>query len=117
MKLTYARCTSLFPGEESKVVKCPICKEQLDTQFLEDDEEWVWRNAITVMGKVCASHGSHAIINKVQPQLATKAYHATRHADALSSQTAARLHDQPNRGSTPYHGLVLDLVLPKQVRV
>jgi len=37
----------VVPGEESKVLKCPICKEQLGTQFLEDDEEWVWRNAIT----------------------------------------------------------------------
>jgi pre-mRNA cleavage complex 2 protein Pcf11 len=89
------------PGEESKVVKCPICKEQLDTQFLEDDEEWVWRNAITVKGKVRPSHGSRAIIDKIQPQLATKAYHATCHADALSSQTAARLRDQTNQGSTP----------------
>ena len=89
------------PGEESKVVKCPICKEQLETQFLEDDEEWVWRNAITVKGKVRASHGSCAIMDKVQPRLATKAYHATCHADALSSQTAARLRDQTNRGSTP----------------
>ena len=88
------------PGDESKVVKCPICKEQLDTQFLEDDEEWVWRNAITVKGKVRTSHELCAI-DKVQHRLVAKVYHATCHADALSSQTAARLRDQTNRGSTP----------------
>jgi len=26
-------------------VSCPICKETLKSEFLEDDEEWVWKNA------------------------------------------------------------------------
>lgn len=89
------------PGDESKVVKCPVCKEQLDTEFLEDDEEWVWRNAIMVKGKVRHSHELHAITDQTQHRPVTKVYHATCHADALSSQTAARLRDQSNRGSTP----------------
>ena len=34
------------PGDEAKPISCPICKEPLKSEFLEDDEEWVWRNAI-----------------------------------------------------------------------
>ncbi len=34
------------PGDEAKPISCPICKEHLKSEFLEDDEEWVWRNAI-----------------------------------------------------------------------
>ena len=34
------------PGDEAKAISCPICKEPLKSEFLEDDEDWVWRNAI-----------------------------------------------------------------------
>lgn len=34
------------PGEEAKPVSCPICKEHFKSEFLEDDEDWVWRNAV-----------------------------------------------------------------------
>ncbi|KAF7301768.1 CID domain-containing protein [Mycena indigotica] len=34
-------------GEEATAVSCPICKEQFKTEFLDDDEEWVWRNAVS----------------------------------------------------------------------
>ena len=27
-------------------MSCPICKETLKSEFLEDDEDWVWKNAI-----------------------------------------------------------------------
>ena len=33
-------------GDEAKAISCPICKEPLKSEFLEDDEDWVWRNAI-----------------------------------------------------------------------
>jgi pre-mRNA cleavage complex 2 protein Pcf11 len=33
-------------GDEAKTIKCPICKETIVPQFLEEDEEWVWRNAL-----------------------------------------------------------------------
>lgn len=90
------------PGDESKTIKCPICKEQLKTEFMEDDEEWVWRNAIMVKGKVRPFHPTICISKlKSDIKLPHKVYHATCHADALSSQTAARLRDLTNRGSTP----------------
>ena len=42
------------PGDEAKAISCPICKEQLKSEFLEDDEEWVWRNAIKKDDRVSA---------------------------------------------------------------
>ncbi|KAI0052997.1 hypothetical protein FA95DRAFT_1552878 [Auriscalpium vulgare] len=53
------------PGDEAKHIACPICKETLKSEFNEDDEEWVWRNAVK------AEDG--------------RIFHATCHADALSS--------------------------------
>jgi pre-mRNA cleavage complex 2 protein Pcf11 len=40
-------------GDEAKPLSCPICKETLKTEFLEDDEEWVWKNAVRKDDKVC----------------------------------------------------------------
>lgn len=34
------------PGDEAKPISCPVCKEPLKSEFLEDDEEWVWKNAV-----------------------------------------------------------------------
>lgn len=90
-------------GDESKTIRCPICKEQLKTEFMEDNEEWVWRNAIMVKGKVRPFYRSPALPCNLMSNvnLPPKVYHATCHADALSSQTAARLRHQTARGSTP----------------
>nr|GAT59894.1 predicted protein [Mycena chlorophos] len=33
-------------GEEATPVSCPVCKEQFKSEFLDEDEEWVWRNAV-----------------------------------------------------------------------
>lgn len=40
------------PGEEAHVMSCPICKETLKSEFLEDDEDWVWKNATKKDDKV-----------------------------------------------------------------
>lgn len=40
------------PGDEAKSISCPVCKELLKSEFLEEDEEWVWKNAIRVKDKV-----------------------------------------------------------------
>jgi len=40
------------PGAEAQTISCPICKEPLKSEFLEDDEEWVWRNAVKRDDKV-----------------------------------------------------------------
>jgi pre-mRNA cleavage complex 2 protein Pcf11 len=31
---------------------CPICKEKFDSEWDEDKEEWVWKNAIKIGGKI-----------------------------------------------------------------
>ena len=41
------------PGDEAKPVSCPICKETIKSEFLEDDEDWVWKNAIKKDDRVC----------------------------------------------------------------
>lgn len=73
------------PGDEAKSISCPICKENMKSEFMEDDEEWVWRNAVMKDDKI---------------------YHATCHAEALvsSSGIAARLRSDAvsgSRGGTP----------------
>jgi pre-mRNA cleavage complex 2 protein Pcf11 len=40
------------PGDEAKSLSCPICKELLKSEFLEEDEDWVWKNAIKKEDKV-----------------------------------------------------------------
>ena len=40
-------------GDEAKTVTCPICKEVLSPDLLEEDEEWVFKNAVDINGKVC----------------------------------------------------------------
>jgi pre-mRNA cleavage complex 2 protein Pcf11 len=39
-------------GDESKTISCPICKEVLRSEWLDDDEDWVWRNAVRKDDKV-----------------------------------------------------------------
>ena len=52
------------PGDEAKTISCPICKETLKSEFLEDDEEWVWKNAVLKDDRVSAAqtpcHGGHS---------------------------------------------------------
>lgn len=43
------------PGEEAKPFSCPVCKELMKCEFLEDEEEWVWKNAVKKDDKVCPS--------------------------------------------------------------
>ncbi|KAF8076506.1 hypothetical protein FPV67DRAFT_1471833 [Lyophyllum atratum] len=74
------------PGDEAKPISCPICKETLKSEFLEDDEDWVWKNAVKKDDRV---------------------YHATCHAEAVVSTNslAARLRSElatgRSRSATP----------------
>jgi pre-mRNA cleavage complex 2 protein Pcf11 len=70
------------PGEEAQPKVCPICKEVLKAEFIEEDEEWVWKNATNIKNTI---------------------YHATCHADALLPRIAARLKDKTgrSRSATP----------------
>ncbi|KAJ7129554.1 hypothetical protein C8R44DRAFT_777064 [Mycena epipterygia] len=82
------------PGEEAKPVSCPICKEPFKSEFLEDDEDWVWRNAVLKDERV---------------------YHATCHAEAASG-LALRLRSEianlRSHTSTPESGAGMRVVTP-----
>ncbi|KAG5639262.1 hypothetical protein H0H81_004923 [Sphagnurus paluster] len=73
-------------GQEAIPVACPICKETLKSEFLEDNEDWVWKNAVKKDERV---------------------FHATCHAEALTSTNtlAARLRSElatgRSRSTTP----------------
>ena len=50
-----ARFVVVPPGDEAKHITCPICKEAFKSEFNEEDEEWIWKNALKVDDKVCPS--------------------------------------------------------------
>ena len=52
---------------DEEVGRCPICKELFKNEYSEDEEDWVWRNAVAKDGKVrfwllYASLGSSLLI-------------------------------------------------------
>ncbi|KAH8118317.1 hypothetical protein DFH11DRAFT_1502332 [Phellopilus nigrolimitatus] len=73
------------PGDEAKSINCPVCKESLKSEFREDDEEWVWHNAVRVKDKI---------------------FHATCHAEMVAS---AKLRADgaalSSRSGTPEHAV------------
>ena len=91
------------PGDEAKSISCPICKEPLKSEFMEDDEEWVWRNAVKKDEKVRSArqHLGRDVLTR-----RSKIYHATCHAEAAASKTtlATRLKTEArsrSRSRTP----------------
>ena len=50
-------------GEEAKSIACPVCKETLRSEFIDEEEEWVWRNAVRVKDKVCL----HSVLLSASP--------------------------------------------------
>ena len=47
-----ARFVVVPAGDEAKHITCPICKEVFKSEFNEDDEEWIWRNALKIDDRV-----------------------------------------------------------------
>jgi len=93
------------PGEEAKPFSCPVCKELMKCEFLEDEEEWVWKNAVKKDDKVCPLHSVRHI--KLNFNGSSQIYHATCHAEAVISTNtlAARLKNEEresrSRSGTP----------------
>ena len=48
-----ARVVVVPPGSEGKSATCRICMEDIPIEFDEDEEQWVWRNAVIQGEKVC----------------------------------------------------------------
>lgn len=58
-------------GEETKSMRCPVCKEAIRSEFWEEEEEWIWRGSVKVKEKI---------------------FHTTCHREILASAAvAARL--------------------------
>ena len=57
------------PVDEAKSISCPVCKEVLKSKFGEDDEEWVWQDAIQVKDKVCRLVGLTVFVSHSFPLL------------------------------------------------
>jgi len=88
------------PGEEGKELRCGICMEKINLEFMEEDGdgEWVWKNAVKVDNKV----GSSPPRSTSKLTSSPKIYHATCHHDwANSTFNKQRLLDEPSRQGTP----------------
>lgn len=92
------------PGEEAKPFSCPVCKEPMKCEFLEDEEEWVWKNAVKKDDKVRLRPIRDITLETDVP---SQIYHATCHAEAVISTNtlAARLKNEEresrSRSGTP----------------
>ena len=92
------------PGDEVKNISCPVCKEVLRSEFLEDEEEWVWRNAVLVKDKVRKLDTTLQNKPFTDSLSIAQIFHATCHAEMVSSSTlAAKLRGEASasRGTTP----------------
>ena len=93
------------PGDEAKAISCPICKEPLKSEFMEEDEEWVWRNAIMKDERV-SQYAYMLSSYETDWCRYVQIYHATCHAEAMASKSslASRLRNEAasrSRSRTP----------------
>lgn len=94
------------PGDEAKAISCPICKEPLKSEFLEDEEEWVWKNAVLKDDKVSPLLLPRSSMARKLTFPRRQIYHATCHAEAIASKSTlvARLRgdgSSRSRSCTP----------------
>jgi pre-mRNA cleavage complex 2 protein Pcf11 len=104
------------PGDEAKPISCPICKETLKSEFLEDDEDWVWKNAVLKDERVRLLSSPRSW-TRPDIEVRRQVYHATCHAEALTSTNtlAARLRTEianASRGTTPESAPIRSTPLP-----
>lgn len=49
----HAKMTVVVPMDSAIAAQpCPICKEKFESEWSEDEEEWIWRNAVDIDGTV-----------------------------------------------------------------
>lgn len=73
---------------------CPICKEKFNSEWDEEKEDWVWRNAIRVGGKI---------------------YHASCFAETRGKASGTMVgSNSASRGGTPQPGEPLGSILGKR---
>ncbi|KAJ7764985.1 hypothetical protein DFH07DRAFT_811027 [Mycena maculata] len=93
------------PGEEAKPVSCPICKESFKSEFLEDDEDWVWRNAVIKDDRVyhatCHAEAASGLALRLRSELASLRSHSNTPEIAAG---AARLGTPPHSSGLKHSG-------------
>lgn len=99
-------------SDELKIVKCAIGKEQLDNEFLTMSGYGAMLSWLrTRYALLCELP---TIMDTLRYRLVTEVYHATCHADALSSRTALALRAQCKSIEGPHYGFALDQAPLKQ---
>ncbi|KAG6856339.1 hypothetical protein H0H87_005457 [Tephrocybe sp. NHM501043] len=88
-------------GAEAKQIACPICKETFKSEFSEEEEDWVWKNAVTVDERVfhatCqaeAAASTNTLVARLRTELGTgRSRSATPEASLLRSTPPPMLRD------------------------
>ena len=87
-------------GEEGKELRCGICMEKINLEFMEEDGDgdWVWKNAVRIDNKVGSSPQSGSRLTSK-----SKIYHATCHYDWSNSSFNKQRHleGSSSRQGTP----------------
>jgi pre-mRNA cleavage complex 2 protein Pcf11 len=37
---------------DEEIRHCPICKEEFKNEYSEEEEDWIWRNAVEIDGRI-----------------------------------------------------------------
>jgi len=68
-------------GEEAKPVACPICKESFKSEWVEEVEDWVWRNAVLkderVYHATCHAEAANGLAQRLRSELASLRSHSS----------------------------------------
>jgi pre-mRNA cleavage complex 2 protein Pcf11 len=76
---------------------CPICKEKFVSEYNEDEEEWIWKNAIEADGQVrfvpCAYLDMRCVDDRSELDVSDRFQisHATCRSDAVATAVANRV--------------------------
>ncbi|KAJ7276504.1 hypothetical protein B0H12DRAFT_1085729 [Mycena haematopus] len=69
------------PGQEAKPVACPICKESFKSEWVEEVEDWVWRNAVLrderVYHATCHAEATNGLAQRLRSEMASLRSHSS----------------------------------------
>ncbi|KAJ7904620.1 hypothetical protein B0H14DRAFT_2663686 [Mycena olivaceomarginata] len=86
-----AKAAAAAEGEEAKPVACPICKESFKSEWVEDVEDWVWRNAVLKDDRVyhatCHAEAANGLAQRLRSELASLRSHSSTPEAVGASRT------------------------------
>lgn len=88
-------------------IPCPVCKERFKSEWSEEDEDWVFKNAVDMDGTVRVFPPFASRRLKLKLSSTPQIYHATCHAEAAAAKLGRLRLDEsnrPSRESTPKGG-------------